>query len=249
VRDVRDVRELNRYRRTVLEERSREAQRLDKVLQDAGIKLSSVASDVLGVSARRMLDALVAGTTDPDVLTELAKGLLRKKLPALCEALSARFSKRHAVFVAEILAPLDFLEKSVERLSGAIDEAMSAFADARDRLSTIPGVDSRLAEALIGEIGVDMSRFPTASHLASWAGMCPGQHESAGKSRKGTSRDGNSWVQRHLTMSAMAASRTKGTYLSSQYHRLAVRRGSAVPAKRSATPSSSRRGTSSMSRA
>jgi transposase len=111
------------------------------------------------------------------------------------------------------------------RLSDAIDEAMAPFADARDRLATIPGVDRRLAEALIGEIGTDMARFPTAAHLASWAGMCPGQHESAGKSRKGTARDGNSWVQRHLAVAAMAASRTKGTYLSSQYHRLVGRRG------------------------
>jgi transposase len=222
---VRDVRELTRYRRTVLEERSREAQRLDKVLQDAGIKLSSVASDVLGVSSRRMLDALVAGTSDPAVLAELAKGQLRKKLPALREALDARFSRRHAVVVAEILAHLDYLEESVTRLSDAIDEAMAPFADARDRLTSIPGIDRRLAESLIGEIGVDMTRFPSPAHLASWAGMCPGQHESAGKSRKGTARDGNSWVQRHLALAAMAAARTKGTYLSSQYHRLAARRG------------------------
>jgi len=222
---IRDVRELTRYRRTVAEERTREAQRLDKVLQDAGLKLSSVASDVLGVSARRMLDALIAGTTDPEVLAELSKGLLRKKIPALREALNARFSRRHAVVVGEILAHLDYLDESMERLSAAIDEAMTPFADARDRLATIPGVDRRVAEALIGEIGVDMTRFPTAAHLASWAGMCPGQHESAGKSRKGTARDGNSWVQRHLAVAAMAASRTKGTYLSAQYHRLVARRG------------------------
>ncbi len=222
---IRDVRELTRYRRTVIEERSREAQRLDKVLQDAGLKLSSVASDVLGLSSRLMLEALVAGTKDPEVLADLAKGHLRRKLPALRQALTARFSHRHAVVVAEILAHLDYLDESVQRLSLAIDEAIAPFADARDRLTTIPGVDRRTAEALIGEIGVDMSRFPTAAHLASWAGMCPGQHESAGKSRKGTARDGNSWVQRTLTMAAMAASRTKGTYLSSQYHRLAPRRG------------------------
>lgn len=222
---VRDVRELTRYRRTVMEERSREAQRLDKVLQDAGVKLSSVASDVLGVSARHMLTALVAGTDDPAVLAELAKGVLAKKIPLLRQALDAHFSRRHAVVVAEILAHLDYLDESVERLSGAIDEAMAPFADARDRLSTIPGIDRRVAEALIGEIGVDMSAFPTAAHLASWAGMCPGQHESAGKSKRGTSRAGNSWIQRHLAIAAMSASRTKGTYLSSQYHRLAMRRG------------------------
>ncbi len=222
---IRDIREITLIRRTVAEERTTEAQRLDKVLQDAGVKLSSVASDILGVSGRAMLNALVAGTRDPEVLAELAKGQLRKKLPQLQEALTGRFGARHTVVVSEILAHLDYLDDTIERLSGAIDEAIAPFADARDRLATIPGVNTRLAEAIIGEIGVDMSRFPTASHLASWAGMCPGQHESAGKSRKGTARRGDNWLQRHLALAAMAASTTKGTYLSSQYHRLAMRRG------------------------
>jgi transposase len=222
---IRDIREVTRYRRTVAEERTREAQRLDKVLQDAGVKLSSVASDVLGMSGRLMLEALVAGTRDPVVLADLAKGHLRKKLPQLQEALTGRFATRHAVVVAEILAHLDYLDEAMERLSDAVDKAMVPFADARHRLTTIPGVDRRIAEAIIGEIGVDMTRFPTAAHLASWAGMCPGQHESAGKSRKGTARHGDSWVQRHLALAAMAASRTKGTYLSTQYHRLSGRRG------------------------
>jgi transposase len=197
---IREIRELTRYRRSVVEERSREAHRLDKVLQDAGIKLSSVASDILGASGRSMLMALVSGTEDPAVLADLAKGLLRKKLPQLRSALEGRFGPTHAILVAEIIGQLDYSDEAISRLSDAIDERIAPFADARDRLCTIPGVDRRIAEAIIGEIGVDMTKFATWGHLASWAGMCPGQHESAGKSKK-------------------------GTYLASQYHRLAVRRG------------------------
>jgi transposase len=223
--EIREIRELTRYRRTVIEERGRVAQRLDKVLQDAGIKLSSVASNLLGASGRTMLMALVSGTEDPAVLADLAKGLLRKKLPQLRSALEGRFSAVDAVLVAEILGQLDYSAEAIGRLSAAIDEHIAPFADARERLCTIPGVDRRIAEAIIGEIGVDMTKFATPGHLASWAGMCPGQHESAGKSKKGTARKGDSWLQRHLAIAAMAASRTKGTYLSSQYHRLAARRG------------------------
>jgi len=223
--EIREIRELTRYRRTVIEERAREAQRLDKVLQDAGIKLSSVASDILGRSGRAMLTALVSGSEDPAVLADLAKGLLRKKLPQLRSALEGRFGPVHAILVAEILAHLDYSDEAVGRLSDAIDERIAPFADARDRLCTIPGVDRRIAEAIIGEIGVDMTKFATPGHLASWAGMCPGQHESAGKSKKGTARKGGSWLQRHLAVAAMAAPRTKGTYLASQYHRLSARRG------------------------
>jgi len=223
--EIREIRELTRYRRTVVEERSSEAQRLDKVLQDAGIKLSSVASDILGVSGRAMLVALVSGTDDPEVLADLARGLLRKKIPQLRSALVGRFGPGHGVLVAEILSHLDYYDEAIGRLSEAIDERMAPFADARDRLCTIPGVDRRIAEAIIGEIGVDMTRFATPGHLASWAGMCPGQHQSAGKSKKGTARKGDTWLQRHLAVAAMAAARTKGTYLASQYHRLAGRRG------------------------
>ena len=224
-REIRELRDLTRFRKTRIEERTREAQRLDKILQDAGVKLSSVASDVLGRSGRDMLDALVAGSRDPEILAELARGQLRRKLPALQAALTGRFGAHHALLVSEVLSLLDYLDESIERLSGEIDRVIAPFADHRDRLATAPGIDRRAAEAIIGEIGVDMTRFPTAAHLASWAGMCPGQHESAGKSRHGTARHGNSWLQRHLIMSAMSASRTKGTYLNAQYHRLAGRRG------------------------
>jgi transposase len=181
---IRTIRDLTRFRRSRMEERPREAQRLDKMLQDAGIKLSSVASDPLGVSGRAMLAGLVAGSRDPEVLAELAKGTLRKKIPLLRQALEGRFDAHHALLVAEVLEQLDSLDASVGRLSEEIDRLIAPFADARDRLTTIPGVDKRAAEAIIGEIGVDMTRFPTAGHLASWAGMCPGQHESAGKSKQ-----------------------------------------------------------------
>ena len=222
---IRELRNLTRYRRTRIEERSRETQRLDKVLQDAGVKLSSVASDIKGRSGRDMLDALVTGTRDPEVLAELARGRLRQKLPQLQAALKGRFGPNHALVVGEILAHIDYIDDSIGRLQAGIDELIAPFAEARDRLCTIPGVDTVLAEAIIGEIGVDMTAFPTAAHLASWAGMCPGQHESAGKSKKGTARHGDSWLQRNLAVAAMAATRTKGTYLAAQYGRLVARRG------------------------
>ena len=222
---IRELRNLTRYRRTRIEERTREVQRLDKVLQDAGVKLSSVASDILGRSGRDMLTALVAGSRDPEVLAELARGRLRSKIPLLQSALTGRFGPNHALVVGEILAHLDYLDESIGRLQDGIDELVAPFARARDRLCTIPGVDTVVAEAIIGEIGVDMATFPTYGHLASWAGECPGQHESAGKARKGTARHGDSWLQRNLAVAAMSASRSKGTYLAAQYARLAPRRG------------------------
>src|SRR6266851_8212430 len=185
---IRELRDLTRYRKTRIEERTREAQRLDKVLQDAGVKLSSVASNILGVSGRDMLNALVAGTRDSQILADLARGKLRDKIPRLEAALHGRFAGHHALLVAEVLSHLDYLDESIERLSAAIDTAIAPFAEARDRLTTIPGVDRRVAEAIIGEIGVDMSAFATAAHLASWAGMFPGQHQSAGKNKHGASR-------------------------------------------------------------
>ena len=158
-------------------------------------------------------------------------------MPALRSALEGRFDARHALLVSEILSHLDYLDEAVARMTSAIEEAIAPFADARDRLCSIPGVDRRIAEAIIGEIGVDMSRFPSAAHLASWAGMCPGQHESAGKQKRGTARHGDSWLQRHLVVAAMAAVGSKDTYLRSQYRRLSPRRGKQRAEKRSATPS------------
>jgi transposase len=189
------------------------------------VKLSSVASDVLGRSGRDMLDALVEGSRDPTVLAELARGQLRRKIPQLRAALVGRFGPNHALVVGEILAHLDYIDESLSRLQAGIDEVIAPFADARDRLMTIPGVNKVIAEAIIAEIGVDMGAFPTAAHLASWAGMCPGQHESAGKAKHGTARRGDSWLQRNLAIAAMAASRANGTYLAAQYRRLVGRRG------------------------
>lgn len=228
---IRELRAVTRYRKAQIDERSREAQRLDKVLQDAGIKLSSVATDILGKSGRDMLAALVGGTRDPEVLAELARGRLRSKIPALTRALQGRFGPTHALVVGEILAHLDYLDEAIGRLTGRVEELIAPFGRQAELLVTIPGVDHRLAEALIAEIGVDMGRFASSAHLASWAGMCPGQHESAGKSRSGRARHGNIWLQRHLAVAAMAAARTKGSYFAAQYARLVRTRGKAKARK------------------
>ena len=225
-KEIRHLRDLTRYRKRQIEERTREVQRLEKVLQDAGIKLSSVATRVLGASGREMLDALVEGTTDPEVLADLAKGRLRKKIPALKEALEGDFSNHHAIMVGRILAHVDYLEESIADLSSQIEQVIAPFSEQVELLDTIPGVDRRTAETLIAEIGVDMSRFPTAGHLASWAGMCPGNDESGGKRRSGKTTKGSEWLRTALTEAAHAAARTKGSYLSAQYAAIKGRRGS-----------------------
>jgi transposase len=228
---IRELRNLTRYRKAQIEERTRETQRLDKVLQDAGVKLSSVAGDILGRSGRDMLTALVAGTRDPGVLAELARGKLRQKLPALRQALAGRFGAHHGLLVGQILAKLDFLDEAIAQLSAEIDRVIAPYQPQVALLDTIPGVDRRTAEALIAELGVDMARFGSAARLASWAGMCPGQHESAGKQRSGRTRKGPKWLGAHLTEAAKAAGRTKDTYLAAQYQRLRGRRGTAKATK------------------
>ncbi|HXL42814.1 MAG TPA: IS110 family transposase [Gaiellaceae bacterium] len=225
-RPIRELRDLTRYRKAQIEERSREVQRLDKVLQDAGIKLSSVASETLGVSVRLMLEALVAGTHDPDVLAELARGRLRRKLPELREALEGRFrGEHHGLLVAQILAHIDYLDETIAFLSERIEQLIAPFSRERELLETIPGIGRTAAQVLIAEVGVDMRVFPTSAHLASWAGQCPGNRESAGKRRSGRPRHGSKWLRTTLTESAKAASRCKGSYLSAQYTRLRGRRG------------------------
>jgi transposase len=223
---IRELRNLTRYRKAQIEERTREVQRLDKILQDAGIKLSSVATDILGASGRDMLAALVAGTRDPEVLSELARGNLRRKIPALKEALAGRFGPHHALIVGTILSHLEFLDEAIGNLSEEIERVIAPFDREVELLSTIAGVQRRTAEMLIGEIGVDMTRFGSAARLASWAGMCPGNNESGGKHRSGKTRKGSKWLRSALTESARAAARSKGTYLSAQYYRLKGRRGS-----------------------
>jgi transposase len=217
---IRELRDLTRYRKRLTEERTRAANRLHKVLQDAGIKLSSVATDMLGVSGRSMLMALVADTTDPALLADLARGQLRKKLPELRRALTGRFGSHHRFMVSRLLADLDYVEEASADLSRRIEELLAPFAAAVERLITIPGVQRRTAEVMVAEIGADMSRFPSAAHLSSWAGMCPGNHESAGKRRSGKTRRGNRWIRTALVEAGGGAGRTKRTALGARYRRL-----------------------------
>jgi transposase len=222
---IRALRNLTRYRKTQIQERSREANRLHKALEDTGIKLDCVATDILGKSGRAMLDALVAGTTDPEVLANLAKGKLRAKIPALREVLEGRFDHMHAVWIGAILCHLDFLDEQIANLTEAIGEQIAPFERAVELLCTIHGVQRRTAEVIVAEIGVDMSVFPTAKQLASWAGQCPGNDQSAGKRRSGKTRKGSKWLDWALEEAAMAAIRTKDSYLAAQYARLRPRRG------------------------
>jgi transposase len=185
-----------------------------------------VATDIIGVSGRAMLEALVAGTHDPAVLATLAKGRLRTKLPALREALAGRFrTDHHGLLVAQILAHIDYLDEAVALLSDRIEQVIAPFAEQVALLDTIPGVDRRAAEVIVAEIGVEMGQFPTAAHLASWAGVCPGNNQSAGKHRSGRTGKGSKWLGGCLSEVAKAASPTKGTYLNAQYHPLRGRRG------------------------
>jgi transposase len=222
---IRALRNLTRYRKTQIQERAREANRLHKALEDTGIKLDCVASDILGKSGRLMLDALVAGTTDPGVLADLAKGRLRSKIPALRESLEGRFDHLHAVWIGAILNHLDFLDEQITSLTEAIGEQIAPFEAAVELLCTIPGVQRRNAECIIAEIGVDMSVFPTDKQLASWAGQCPGNDQSGGRRRSGKTRHGSKWLDWALEQSAMAAIRTNDVYLAAQYARLRPRRG------------------------
>jgi transposase len=222
---VRTLRNLTRYRKAQIQERQREANRLHKILEDTGIKLDCVATNILGASGRAMLDALCQGTTDPAVLAELAKGKLRKKLPALREALEGRFDAEHGIVVSAILAHIDFLDEHIDGLSEAIEEQIRPFAPAVELLCTIPGVQQRTAEVIVAEVGADMSIFPSAGHLASWAGLCPGNDESAGKRRSGRTRKGSKWLSIALTEAAQANTRSRDSYLSAQYRRLRARRG------------------------
>jgi transposase len=225
---IRELRNLTRYRKAQIEERGREAQRLDKILQDAGIKLSSVATDILGKSGRAILAALIEGCGDPETMADLAKGVMRKKIPALQKALTGRFTGHHALLVGEILAKLEYLDDAIGRLSAEIEEVIAPFAHQRHLLSTVVGIDQRIAEGLIAEIGVDMGVFGSAERLASWAGRCPGQHESAGKSKSGKTRKGNKWLRTHLHDAAMSAVRARNTYPATQYARIKGRRGHAT---------------------
>lgn len=224
--EIRRLRDLTRLRKAQTNERTRTIQRLEKVLQDAGIKLSSVASTTYSKSARAMLEAMLAGVTDPEQLAELSKGKMRAKIAQLREALASRFTiEHHGVMVAQLLAHIDTLDAALENLTERIELALAPYAKIVELLCTIPGVQAHAAQVLIAECGLNMAVFPTVGHFVSWAGACPGHHQSAGYRRSGRTRHGPRWLTEQLTECARAAVRTKGTYLAAHFAQLRGRRG------------------------
>jgi transposase len=224
-RPARELRELTRYRSSLVRERTAEINRLAKTLEGANIKLGSVVSELTGKSARAMLAQLVAGEDDPAVLADLAHGRLREKRERLVQALTGRVGDHQRFLVAQQLAHIDFLDEQIATLSVAIAERLRPFEGLIALLDSIPGIGRWSAEVILAEIGRDMTRFPSARHLAKWAGMCPGDDESAGKRRSGKTGHGSSWLKVTLTEAAYAAGRGKGTALSVRYHQLVRRRG------------------------
>ncbi|MBX6353496.1 MAG: IS110 family transposase [Thermoflavifilum sp.] len=225
-RNQRELRELVRYRKSLIRERASEVNRLQKVLEGANIKLASVASNVVGVSGRAILSELVSGTLDPADVKHLVKGRLRDKVKELERALHGVVRPHQQKMLAMQLRHIDELDELIDEVSEEIEKRMRPFEEDLRRLDTIPGIGRQTAELILAEIGTDMSRFPTAKHLASWAGMCPGNDESAGKRRSGKTRKGDRWLREALVEAARSAARTRNTYLSAKYHRIAARRGS-----------------------
>ena len=224
-RDQRELRELIRYRRSLIDERAREVNRIQKVLEGANIKLSSVASDVLGKSGRAMLEAMIAGEEDPEILSELAQRRLKSKKPELQKALNGLIGHHQKLMLKTQLRHIDYLADEIKKLDEEIKQRMLPFDEDLELLDTIPGVGRRTAEQILAEIVTDMNQFPSAAHMCSWAGLSPGNNESAGKRKSGRTRKGNKKLRSALVEAARAAGRTKNTYLSSQYHRLSARRG------------------------
>jgi transposase len=222
---IRELRELTRYRKTLIRQRTAEVNRIQKVLETANIKLGSVASDVLGASGRAMLRALIAGERDAVVLAGLAKGTLRKKMDELIPSLSGRVLQRHAFLLRQMLDHVEFIDGQIATIDEEVERLCVPFEIALQLLQSTPGVGSRTAQVILAEIGCDMNQFPTEHHLASWAAICPGHNESAGKRRSGKTRNGNPWLRAALVEAAWAASRARGTYLQSQFRHLAYARG------------------------
>jgi transposase len=221
----RELRELTRYRSSFIRERATQVNRVQKVLESANIKLASVATDVTGVSGRAMLAAIIAGQANPEEMAELAKGRMREKREELTKALEGRVKAHHRFVLTELLCQIDSFDETIGRFDKEIEEYCHPFEEAVELLDTIPGVGRQAAEIIVSEIGADMTRFPSADHLASWDRVAPGNNESAGKRRSGRTRKGNQALGVALNQTAHAAARTKNTYLSAQYHRLAGRRG------------------------
>jgi transposase len=224
-RPTRELRDLTRQRTQLIREKTAVVNRIQKVLEDANIKLGSVASNALGVSGRAMIEALIRGEYDPVKLADLARRRLRKKIPQLQRALKGSVTEHHRFLLRTQMGHLDHLERLIGQYSERIDEALDPFAATLARLVTIPGVDFRVAEVVVAEIGLDMDRFPTAGHLSSWAGLASGNHESAGKRRSGRTTPGNTWLKTALVQAAWAAFRAKGTHLSRKFRRIAGSRG------------------------
>jgi transposase len=222
---IRELRDLTRYRVTLAQECNRIANRIQKVLEDANIKLASVATDALGASGRAMLKAIIAGEQDSARLAEMSRGLLRRRIPELQRALEGRVSDHHRFLLRELMEHLEFIESKMSRLEQEIEERLRPFEETVERLRTVPGIDRLSAWGIISEIGLDMAQFPDAAHLASWAGLCPGNWESAGKRKSGRTRKGNAWLRRHLCQSAWGVSTKQNNYVSALFRRLAARRG------------------------
>jgi transposase len=223
-RPDRELRELTRYRTSLVRERAAEVNRVEKILEGANIKLAAVASNVLGVSGRAMLEAMIAGISEPEQLAALARGRLRDKLPALEEALSGRLGLHQRFLLSLQLRHIDELDSLIDAVNQEIEMRLRPLEGAAQRLMTIPGVGPRTAQTILSEVGADMSRFPTSANLASWAAVCPRNHESAGKQKSGRTRKGSPWLRSALVEAAQSASHTQ-TYLGAQYRRLAARRG------------------------
>ena len=223
--EIRELRELTRYRKTQVDARAKEIQRLEKVLQDAGIKLTSVASSVWSKSSRAMVEALISGERDPEALAGMAQGRMRKKIDHLAVALEGNFGRHHALLCRQIIDHLDFLDRSVATLTADICKRLVPFQAAVSLLTSVPGISEVTAQVIVAETGADMSRFPTAGHLCAWAGVAPASYESAGKRKPAGTRYGSPWLRRTLIEAARAAARSKGSYYSAQYARIARRRG------------------------